>query len=122
MPASALRLRPSWSSRFARAAASLTTAALSPFEPKADPENPYTLHAELQQTMNDLVGIIRTGEEMQQALDRIEEITVRFRNIESDGVELGRQLRHIAADRGRTHEFLLRVSMIASLRRAEHLG
>ena len=51
----------------------------------AQPENPYTLHAELQQTMNDLVGIIRTGAEMQRALDKIEEFKVRYRNIESDG-------------------------------------
>ena len=35
--------------------------------------------------MNDLVGIIRTGAEMQQALDKIEEFKVRFRNIESAG-------------------------------------
>ena len=62
--------------------------ALTPFEGpqgQAKPENPYTLHADLQQTMNDLVGIIRTGEEMQQALDKIDEFKVRFRNIESDG-------------------------------------
>ena len=62
--------------------------ALAPFkgpEGREKPENPYALHAELQQTMNDLVGIIRTGGEMQQALDRIEELKVRFRNIESDG-------------------------------------
>ncbi|MGV1086504.1 MAG: fumarate reductase/succinate dehydrogenase flavoprotein subunit [Mycobacterium sp.] len=62
--------------------------ALTPFkgpQGTARPENPYTLHADLQQTMNDLVGIIRTGEEMQQALDRIDEFKVRFRNIESDG-------------------------------------
>jgi succinate dehydrogenase / fumarate reductase flavoprotein subunit len=64
------------------------TIALTPFDGpqgRAKPENPYTLHAELQQTMNDMVGIIRTGEEMQQALDKIEEFKVRFRNIESDG-------------------------------------
>lgn len=62
--------------------------ALAPFEGpqgKAKPENAYTLHAELQQTMNDLVGIIRTGGEMQQALDKIEEFKVRYRNIEADG-------------------------------------
>ena len=41
--------------------------------------------AELQQTMNDLVGIIRTGDEMQRALNKIEEFKVRYRNIESDG-------------------------------------
>jgi succinate dehydrogenase / fumarate reductase flavoprotein subunit len=35
-------------------------------------ENPYTIHADLQQTMNDLVGIIRTESEMREALDRLE--------------------------------------------------
>jgi 3-(3-hydroxy-phenyl)propionate hydroxylase len=44
------------------------------------------------------------------------------RNLESDGEEFGRTLRHIAADRDRTYDYLLRVSMIASLRRAEELG
>jgi 2-polyprenyl-6-methoxyphenol hydroxylase-like FAD-dependent oxidoreductase len=44
------------------------------------------------------------------------------RNLESDGEDFGRALRHIAADSGRTHDYLLRVSMIASLRRAKELG
>jgi 3-(3-hydroxy-phenyl)propionate hydroxylase len=44
------------------------------------------------------------------------------RNLESDGVEFGRELRTIAADPGRTREYLLRVSMIASLARAKELG
>jgi 3-(3-hydroxy-phenyl)propionate hydroxylase len=44
------------------------------------------------------------------------------RNLESDGIALGRWLRHIADDQGRTHEYLLLVSMIASLRRAQDLG
>ena len=44
------------------------------------------------------------------------------RNLESDGVEFGHNLRHIAADADRTYDYLLRVSMIASLRRAEELG
>ncbi|AXI79264.1 fumarate reductase/succinate dehydrogenase flavoprotein subunit [Peterkaempfera bronchialis] len=34
-------------------------------------ENPYTLHQELQQTMNDLVGIVRRAEEMAEALERL---------------------------------------------------
>ncbi|MCX4746969.1 fumarate reductase/succinate dehydrogenase flavoprotein subunit [Kitasatospora sp. NBC_01287] len=34
-------------------------------------EHPYALHQELQQTMNDLVGIIRRAGEMKQALDRL---------------------------------------------------
>jgi 3-(3-hydroxy-phenyl)propionate hydroxylase len=44
------------------------------------------------------------------------------RNLESDGEELGRALRQIAVDGGRTYEYLLRVAMIASLRRAKELG
>jgi 3-(3-hydroxy-phenyl)propionate hydroxylase len=44
------------------------------------------------------------------------------RNLESDGEDFGRALRHIAADTGRTYDYLLRVSMIASLRRAKELG
>ncbi len=85
----ALSNRPSVSETAVAEAAAI---ALEPFNgpqggraESAQPENPYTLHAELQQTMNDLVGIIRTGEEMQQALDKIEEFKVRYRNIESDG-------------------------------------
>jgi 3-(3-hydroxy-phenyl)propionate hydroxylase len=44
------------------------------------------------------------------------------RNLESDGVEFGRSLRDIAADQRRTYDYLLGVSMIASLRRAQQLG
>jgi succinate dehydrogenase / fumarate reductase flavoprotein subunit len=41
------------------------------------PENPYTLHQELQQTMNDLVGIIRREGEMEQALEKLAQLRVR---------------------------------------------
>ena len=44
------------------------------------------------------------------------------RNLESDGVAFGKHLQHIAADQGRTRDYLLRVSMIASLKRARELG
>jgi hypothetical protein len=44
------------------------------------------------------------------------------RNLESDGVEFARGLKEIAADKTRTRDYLLRVSMIASLRRAQELG
>jgi 3-(3-hydroxy-phenyl)propionate hydroxylase len=44
------------------------------------------------------------------------------RNLESDGIEFGHRLKEIAADKTRTHDYLLRVSMIASLRRAQELG
>jgi succinate dehydrogenase / fumarate reductase flavoprotein subunit len=48
-------------------------------------ENPYTIHAELQQSMNDLVGIIRKQEEVQQALDKLEELKGRVRNVAVEG-------------------------------------
>jgi 2-polyprenyl-6-methoxyphenol hydroxylase-like FAD-dependent oxidoreductase len=44
------------------------------------------------------------------------------RNLESDGVEFKAQLEAIAADPQRTRDYLMRVSMIASLRRAKELG
>jgi 2-polyprenyl-6-methoxyphenol hydroxylase-like FAD-dependent oxidoreductase len=44
------------------------------------------------------------------------------RNLESDGTAFMTRLQDIAADPGRTYDYLLRVSMIASLRRAEELG
>lgn len=51
-------------------------------------ENPYTLHQELQQAMNDLVGIIRRESEMYEALKRLAELRVRARRA---GVEGHRQ-------------------------------
>src|SRR4051795_3449680 len=48
------------------------TEALAPFELEGG-ENPYSIHQELQQAMNDLVGIIRKEEEMEQALGRLAE-------------------------------------------------
>ncbi|GAA3492323.1 MULTISPECIES: fumarate reductase/succinate dehydrogenase flavoprotein subunit [Streptomyces] len=62
------------------------------------PENPYTLHQELQQTMNDLVGIIRREHEMEQALEKLAELRVRARRA---GVEGHRQFNpgwHLALD------------------------
>ena len=56
-------------------------------------------------------------------LEYIETQSIRNkRNLESDGEDFGRALRHIAADNGRTCDYLLRVSMITSLRRAKELG
>jgi succinate dehydrogenase / fumarate reductase flavoprotein subunit len=54
--------------------------ALAPFERESG-ENPYTVHQDLQQTMNDLVGIIRKEGEIQQALDRLQEFKARIANV-----------------------------------------
>ncbi|WP_407688258.1 fumarate reductase/succinate dehydrogenase flavoprotein subunit [Mycobacterium sp. HUMS_1102779] len=62
--------------------------AVAPFEGPADKsaaENPYTLQLELQQSMNDLVGIIRNADEISEALDRLAELRDRFKNIHVEG-------------------------------------
>ncbi|MFJ2952982.1 fumarate reductase/succinate dehydrogenase flavoprotein subunit [Streptomyces sp. NPDC087270] len=61
-------------------------------------ENPYTLHQELQQVMNDLVGIIRRAPEMEQALSRLAVLRERAARA---GVEGHRQFNpgwHLAID------------------------
>ncbi|SEF81713.1 succinate dehydrogenase / fumarate reductase flavoprotein subunit [Actinacidiphila yanglinensis] len=66
--------------------------------PAVPVENPYTLHQELQQVMNDLVGIIRRAPEMEQALDRLAVLRERA---ERAGVEGHRQFNpgwHLAID------------------------
>ncbi len=52
---------------------SAVDAALAPFD-RAGGENPYEVHAELQQTLNDLVGIIRKEEELARAVKRLGEL------------------------------------------------
>jgi Succinate dehydrogenase/fumarate reductase, flavoprotein subunit len=47
--------------------------ALAPFE-RSDGENPYQVQRDLQETMQDLVGIVRNKNEMRRALDTIESL------------------------------------------------
>jgi succinate dehydrogenase / fumarate reductase flavoprotein subunit len=54
--------------------------ALEPFT-RTTGENPYEIQAELQQTMNDLVGIIRTQHEIEQALKVIDDLKLRTKEI-----------------------------------------
>ena len=61
-------------------------------------ENPYTIHAELQQTMNDLVGIIRTAEEMQQALKKLDELKARAKRVTVQGDKVFNPGWHLALD------------------------
>jgi succinate dehydrogenase / fumarate reductase flavoprotein subunit len=52
-------------------------AALIPFELGLSGENPYQIQYDLQEKMQDLVGIVRTEEEMQQALQVIAQLQTR---------------------------------------------
>ena len=51
--------------------------ALKPFDRGASGENPYQIQYDLQEAMQDLVGIVRTENEMQQALEKIAELQSR---------------------------------------------
>jgi succinate dehydrogenase / fumarate reductase flavoprotein subunit len=53
-----------------------TREALVPFE-RSDGENPYAIQKDLQETMQNLVGIVRTETEMREALDRIGKLKAR---------------------------------------------
>ena len=58
--------------------------ALAPFNGNSG-ENPYTVHQELQQVMNDLVGIIRDGSEMREAITKLEGLKKRAKNVTVQG-------------------------------------
>src|SRR5215204_4729422 len=51
--------------------------ALAPFERGAGGENPFAVQQDLQGMMQDLVGIVRTGAEMQEALARLSDLQAR---------------------------------------------
>ena len=57
---------------------------LEPFE-RTSGENPYTIQHELQDTMQDLVGIIRKEEELVQALEKIERYKARAKKVAAYG-------------------------------------
>ncbi len=61
-------------------------------------ENPYSIQHDLQQKMNDLVGIIRTEAELAQALEEIEELKVRAKSMSVDGHRQYNPGWHLALD------------------------
>jgi succinate dehydrogenase / fumarate reductase flavoprotein subunit len=94
----ALKSRPAIAQDAVEAAAKL---ALSPFEgPKngSPAENPYKLQIDLQDTMNELVGIIRNADEITQALSRLEELRARFANLQVEGHRQYNPGWHLAID------------------------
>jgi succinate dehydrogenase / fumarate reductase flavoprotein subunit len=58
--------------------------ALEPFE-KQTGENPFEIQHELQEMMQDLVGIVRTEDEMQRALIGVRELRKRSKNVKATG-------------------------------------
>jgi succinate dehydrogenase / fumarate reductase, flavoprotein subunit len=70
---------------------------LEPFNRTAG-ENPYAIQAELQDTMQDLVGIIRTESELVEALKKIEGLKARARKVGIGGGRTYNPGWHIALD------------------------
>jgi succinate dehydrogenase / fumarate reductase, flavoprotein subunit len=69
----------------------------APFAGKGG-ENPYAIHADLQQTMNDLVGIIRTADEVETALKKLEDLKARAKKITVKGDKIFNPGWHLALD------------------------
>ena len=70
---------------------------LAPFEGDGK-ENPYALHAELQQTMQDLVGIIRVESELEQAIAKLDELSERLPHVTVEGNRQFNPGWHLALD------------------------
>jgi succinate dehydrogenase / fumarate reductase, flavoprotein subunit len=70
---------------------------LAPFEGKGD-ENPYRLQHALQETMHNLVGIIRTEDELQRALVEIKGLKERAKQITVEGNRQYNPGWHLAMD------------------------
>jgi succinate dehydrogenase / fumarate reductase, flavoprotein subunit len=71
--------------------------ALAPLE-RSGGENPYTIHSEVQQTMSDLVGIIRKEEEIKAALAELEKLRARAANVSAAGGPAYNPGWHLALD------------------------
>src|SRR5579859_3905909 len=74
--------------------------ALQPFDRGASGENPYQIQYALQEAMQDLVGIVRTETEMQQALIKIAEFNARAENVGITGHRQYNNGWHTAIDLG----------------------
>jgi succinate dehydrogenase / fumarate reductase, flavoprotein subunit len=70
--------------------------ALAPLENTG--ETAYELHDELQQCINDLVGLIRVASELQDALDRIEKLKERAKHVSAVGDRAFNPGWHLALD------------------------
>ena len=74
--------------------------ALKPFDRGASGENPYKIQYDLQEAMQDLVGIVRTEHEMQQALIKIEALHARAEQVGITGHRQYNNGWHTAIDLG----------------------
>jgi succinate dehydrogenase / fumarate reductase flavoprotein subunit len=71
--------------------------ALAPFE-RSTKENPYMVHADLQQTMQSLVGIFRIEQDLQSALEKIRQLKERVQRLSISGSRMFNPGWHLCAD------------------------
>jgi succinate dehydrogenase / fumarate reductase flavoprotein subunit len=93
---------------------------LTPFENRGN-ENPYTIHSDLQDCMQNLVGIIRTESELKKALDVIAQLKRRAKNVKVEGNRQYNPGWHLALD---LHSLLTfaEAATIAAIERKESRG
>jgi succinate dehydrogenase / fumarate reductase flavoprotein subunit len=70
---------------------------LAPFEREAG-ESPYTIHRDLQETMQNLVGIFRNKEDLTRALEELEKLKERAGRLSVEGSRLFNPGWHLARD------------------------
>lgn len=70
---------------------------LAPFE-NTDGENPYTVHRDLQQVMQNLVGIFRIDEDLQKALVELEKLKQRAKRLRVEGSRMFNPGWHLSRD------------------------
>jgi len=102
------------------AVAALAAEALEPFEREGG-ENPYTIHQQLQDTMQSLVGIIRTEVELKQALEEIAELQDRAAHVAVEGHRQYNPGWHMSIDL-RSMLAVSRCVAMAALERTESRG
>jgi succinate dehydrogenase / fumarate reductase flavoprotein subunit len=113
----ALAARPSVSSADLDAA---MAEALAPLQ-RSEGENPYTVHHELQQTMQDLVGLIRREPEVKAALGELEKFKERAANVAVPGGRAYNPGWHVALDL-RNMLLVAECVALAALERQESRG
>jgi succinate dehydrogenase / fumarate reductase flavoprotein subunit len=93
---------------------------LAPFESKGN-ENPYAIHTDLQQCMQDLVGIIRVESELKQALATLQTLKQRCLNAKVEGHRQYNPGWHLALD---LHSLLTfaEAATLAAIERKESRG
>jgi succinate dehydrogenase / fumarate reductase flavoprotein subunit len=93
---------------------------LASFEANGN-ENPYKIHADLQDCMQNLVGIIRVESELKQALETIQQLKQRSRNVKVEGNRQFNTGWHLALD---LHSLLTfaEAATLAAIERKESRG